>query len=128
MSAQSLYHTYDKKYRSLMGKFLPGEKVFDGIDVLEINGWKYSVSLGCWPRKDIMYAVYESKTAEAWQMFRVSLKGMETRMKLLRLRERLRKTSTLGQIEMTLEIIRIDNYIGALVRGGFLNKHYEVIK
>ena len=128
MSRESKFKAYDKKYSQ--GISLPYEDMDDGFDITEarfINRWPYVVSQH--GRQEVLAAVYSEVGAEQWQEFRVSLKGFTTREKLYRLRFRRNQFVFPTVIkDIGLEQIRIDNYIGALVRGGFLNSKYEVIK
>lgn len=70
----------------------------------------------------VKHAVYEASDAKEWQLFRVSLKGVSTNTKI----NMLINYWNMNQNELT--IIRIWNYIGALRRGGQLNKELEVLK
>lgn len=84
-----------------------------------MSGWEY-VTHG---REEIRDAVYRHQSHESWQFFRVGLHGLSTQIKLYCLawywaqgnREWVRK-------------IRIDNYLGALIRGGQLNDRLEIMK
>lgn len=61
-----------------------------------------------------------------WQKFRLSLKGLTTQRKL----DKLRRYWAQGvqSEERELRIIRIQNYINALKRGGQLSKSGEIQK
>ena len=78
--------------------------------------WKYTVS--CWNRDQIFNATRNPD----WQRFRRSLKGLQTKVKL----QRLELYLTQGVTEARQ--IRVDNYINALKRGGFLNMDLEIVK
>jgi len=92
------------------------------------NIWPWKVDQ--WPQDAVQYAVYEAENFIEWQKFRVSLKGQSTRMKILRLA--LYKAQALviyhRQEYLDVELCRVDNYLGALVRGGQLNSDYEVVR
>lgn len=75
----------------------------------------------------VQWAVYEHPTAEEWQKFRVSLKGLSTKEKLYCLAWRLAQYNKAEAI-YRLELIRVNNYLGALIRGGQLNANLEVVR
>lgn len=106
-------------------------------DAALTDSWKYTVF--SWTNEQIHQAVYLASDAEEWQLFRVSLKGLTTREKLFLLLQRMeRKVVGINQgmfvnrmdymAARDKEQCRIDNYIGALVRGGQLSKTYEVVR
>lgn len=66
-------------------------------------------------RNDVNYAVYWAPGWENWQRFRLSLKGQSIGEKL----ERLRGYWHSCNKDDTNEWIRVYNYLGALLRGGF---------
>jgi hypothetical protein len=103
---------YSKKYKSQPAT---DKEVADAKD---IEGWEFDVTY--YSVIDIAHAVYGSSSSEEWQKFRVGLKGCSTKVKLLRLERRRVAMIRLGADEADLERIRINNYIGALVRGGQL--------
>lgn len=89
--------------------------------------WIHPVSQ--WTHEQVRLAVYEAPSSDEWQQFRVSLKGQSTAMKLARLDLRyIAAQNAPNQADWELEKIRIDNYIGALRRGGFLNEDMEIVK
>jgi len=147
------FKDFDDTYRKLMGKVLAGENgITLQIRAKEIEGWDYADEIVLWSNKEIREAVYESATADAWQQFRVSLKGFSTAMKLARLENRYlairekvraayekadgeRKMLALWEVyteslavEEIREKCRIDNYIGALRRGGQLDAGFRIRK
>jgi hypothetical protein len=97
---------------------------------------EFASTLTAWTRNvvvqpqqsEVQYAVYEAPDHEEWQKFRCSLKGQSTRMKLARLHLYLEKCKAdAGSIaEMRLAQVRVDNYLGALIRGGQLNTTLHV--
>jgi len=80
----------------------------------DYTGWPFTV--GTWSQKEIQYAVYEAEGFLEWQEFRVSMKGCTTHEKLYMLD---RWLFVKGRTSW-LQKCRVDNYIGALVRGGQL--------
>ena len=95
-------------------------------------------------QRDVQYAVYHASDAPQWQLARVSLKGLPTSTKLYFL-TRLWQDKLVGlyypskrpvnalQRDISLEhsiavwtYIRINNYIGALRRGGQLDADLKV--
>ena len=124
------FKEYDKKYRHLLGRLMPYESVLHDALCGDIMRWKYQDRKKIWSVENIAYAVYTSTTAEAWQQFRVSLKNCSTQWKLKRLELRYERMLTMeaGSEERMLEECRIDNYIGALRRGGQLNTKLEVVR
>lgn len=84
-------------------------------------------------RQAIQDAVYNNEGYLDWQLFRVALKGLTTEEKLQVLQNRW-DHKTNGEVNIKTigtvidEIIRIWNYLGALVRGGQLNSKYEVVR
>lgn len=130
------FKDYDKKFGYLQGKTLAYE---DDDMHFDLEGAEYEDAwlepVKQWTREQIRHAVYFAPDAENWQRFRVSLKGFSTKQKLYRLQFRLaymqRRCSGPEWEESDMlqnEQIRIDNYIGALIRGGLLNQKLEVIK
>jgi hypothetical protein len=119
-----------KDYDKLFSKHR-GELVLKPTEVAvadKILRWDLHVVVP--PQGLVQYWVYEAPDFLEWQVFRVGLKGLPTKHKLYRLNElwenSLGERSTL-QAGMS---IRIDNYIGALVRGGLLSNDgkYTVLK
>ena len=87
-----------------------------------------------WDMKFIRFCVYEADDVENWQRFRVALKGLSTHEKLLMLRRRFEKykdsihVTSQGYPFARVEKCRVDNYLGALVRGGQLNSDHEIVR
>lgn len=133
------FKEFDKKYSKLAGTaLLQIESVGGKIakeDIAASDHWphmdrfteEYSTST-------IRYAVYEAPGAEEWQKFRVSLKGLTTREKLYALGWYYDMHVSVGSgAHMTREdwsrhILRINNYLGALKRGGQVNSQLQVVK
>jgi len=82
----------------------------------------------------IRFAVYEAPGADEWQKFRVSLKGLTTREKLYALMWYWEVHIAVGAgshkspEDWSREIIRVNNYLGALKRGGQLDSALRVVK
>jgi len=67
--------------------------------------------------RQVNEAVYYAPGWERWQIFRISLKGLSIGSKLVRLLEYWQDTE--GHSDRDVEWVRIYNYLGALLRGGF---------
>ncbi len=94
-----------------------------------IKVWRVPVE--SWIMQDVRHAVYEAPDYLEWQKFRVSMKGQSTGMKLFRLGmywASARATHGEGSVSRKIFKIRVDNYIGALVRGGQLNSKLEIVR
>lgn len=118
------FKEYDKKFSRLTATALSTiektEGVVDSERIARCNRWPHEVR--DWDQDTVQYAVYQAPRAEEWQMFRVSLKGLDTKTKLFCLDWYLEHST----YEFTP--VRVDNYIGALVRGGQLNCRLEVVR
>lgn len=120
------FQAFNKKYKHLIRTDAAEDNTMRMAAEL-MNKWPHPVNK--WTADQVRFAVYFSPGSDNWQQFRVSLKGQSTRMKLARLD--LRYIAAQGsdfESDWELEKIRIDNYIGALVRGGQLNSKLEVIR
>lgn len=116
------FKDYDKKFAKYKGQHGLSEMHLKNAAC--VHSWPYSV--GYWDKAQIKDAVYDSETAEEWQYFRVTQKGLSTQVKLYRLELRLIKHWGLEDRERQRERCRIDNYIGALVRGGQLDQQLKI--
>lgn len=123
----SYFKTFDAEFPQ--NTFLPSE---DRDAILEAAGatikWEHEYFQPSAQR--VQEAVYNVPSHREWQRFRVSLKGMSTRVKIARLDARWRKniaTRSSDDPEFALETVRIHNYIGALKRGGLLNDNLEIV-
>lgn len=85
-----------------------------------VRRWKYETH----KREAIQSAVYRAPGCAEWQFFRVGLKGLSTRHKLWCL-WKYYESGAPGS-DRWLRKIRIDNYLGALVRGGQLSETLEI--
>lgn len=115
------FKEFDKKYTTGADSDLPSSEL---VEALKITRWTYPVRQ--WSQQEVKEAVYEADGYEDWQKFRVSLKGQSTQVKLHRLAARRQAATQMSPRNRTLEMCRIDNYIGALKRGGQLGMDLEV--
>ncbi len=132
------FKDFDKKYKHLMGTGLKHVINVCGLpdDVhVDIVSWPYSHQFTeAYDHSEVRYACYEAKTALEWQKFRVSLKGLSTREKLYCLMWYWGVNITPGpgahvsKLDWQCEVIRVNNYLGALKRGGQLDQHLRVVK
>lgn len=133
---------FDKIFAELTGKGIVLCGYQDSTRLREI----IRESCMLWPFKEhftekytaemIKFAVYDEPTAWDWQRFRVSLKGLTTPEKLFCLswwwcrrvagREMISDSSVNKYTEINK--IRVNNYLGALKRGGQLDKDLRVVK
>ena len=118
---------YDKEFANLMRTDSMESEIMQSA-ALRCKKWHWEV--GQWSQLDVQEAVYKAEGYIRWQMFRVSLKGQSTHMKILRLALRKAEIEILhrGTSHLAIEQCRIDNYIGALHRGGLLNNYLEVVR
>lgn len=128
------FKEYDKKYAAYKGKLMDYElqdtlfdlSLADLVDSWDqVNGFEDTavLPLASYTQDEARQAVYWAEGAEDWQKFRVSLKGNSTCEKLYRLAHRFWVDRN-----NRFERIRIDNYIGALRRGGQLDSNNRIIK
>lgn len=116
------FKDFDKKYARFKGQHGLSERQLQEASCY--HSWPYTV--GYWDKAQIKDAVYDSESAEEWQYFRVTQKGLSTQLKLYRLEKRLVAHWGLEDRERQRERCRIDNYIGALVRGGQLDQQLKI--
>ena len=83
--------------------------------------WEYNIH----GRTEITDAVYRAKGAREWQFFRVGLHGLETNAKLYCLAWYYAHPQIPNETAW-MRKIRVDNYLGALIRGGQLNDKLEI--
>lgn len=122
-----LFKTYEHQFKDAFRT--PDEiRALDQAGSMAIEGWAHSVR--CWTTEQVRYAAYSAPDFEQWQRFRISLKGLTTRAKLLCLAQRVisKVISEPDQIVVELEWCRIDNYINSMRRGGQLDSDYKVIR
>jgi hypothetical protein len=119
------FKAYDKKYSSLRDSIPHVERTqLDTTVIKQVEKWPFTIRT--YTHEQIAKAVYDSPGSEEWQQFRVSLKGQSTHLKIFRLI--VRRHIKASEPDYWLEKIRIDNYIGALVRGGQLNSDLEIVR
>lgn len=132
------FKDFDKKYGHLKGtalKKLVEERIISAVYRSLIDQqvrWHYAGAFfEGYSREDIHNAVYVGNDADYWQQYRVGMKGLSTR-------EKLYVCAILWGVYIdddnnSMELrrvwrIRINNYIGALKRGGQLDSELRVIK
>lgn len=128
MAKGKRFKDYDAKYAKLKGTALTCIEAALGkvhsSDISSITKWDTtSLRYVTYPPETVHWAVYEHCYAEEWQQFRVSLKGLSTKEKLYCLAWRWAHGSQTHEEE-----VRINNYLGALIRGGCLSTTFEVIR
>ena len=67
---------------------------------------------------DYSRRVADAVDNEQWQRFRISLKGLTTEEKIKRLEDYME--GNFDKEELRLRLIRVDNYLKALARGGLV--------
>ena len=133
------FKDFDVKYKPFAGKGL--------VEIVRLGGHIAQDDIAAcdhWPHKDrftedysmqsIRYAVYEAPGAEEWQKFRVSLKGLTIREKLYclmwywdtHIEPGISAYESVN--EWSHQVMRINNYLGALKRGGQLDSDLRVVK
>jgi len=144
------FKEFDVVYKAYANSFTESEGAIYKIKkrASNIMGWKYVDEIEVWSHAEVRKAVYEVAGFEEWQKFRVSLKGQSTAIKLARLVERYlhireeikREVFDSGTCSanhtsyadvsnlVRWEKCRIDNYLGALRRGGLLNADFDIVK
>lgn len=133
------FKDYDQKYKRFAGTALLQIEAVGGKvnkdDIAACDHWTHTDRFTEeYSMQTIRYAVYEAPGAEEWQKFRVSLKGLTTREKLYCLNWYYDMHVSVGPgAHLTLEdwsrhILRINNYLGALKRGGQLDSVLRVAK
>jgi hypothetical protein len=118
------FKDYDKMFAQYRGTALEHIRSLGGSiatnDVRNIIKWPFGYKQ--FSNEDVRFAVYEADDFLEWQKFRVMLKGVTTREKLYAL------GWYLSMNDSDVAIIRVNNYIGALKRGGLLNDDLEVVR
>ena len=106
-------------------------KEIDENDSMKQIEDRWSITVEDWAQSFVQLCVYRAGDVEKWQRFRVCLKGLSTSEKLAFLLAYF-NTFAHRQDESTYEKekCRIDNYIGALVRGGQLSSdgQYRILQ
>lgn len=125
------FEDFNKAFSKNVIMFERDRWLYTGSTPEERDGYKrWPHHVQSWKRKQVIYAVSEHPTHRDWQKFRVAMKGTTTSQKLYMLDNWLASRAQEGDPDWETEIIRVDNYIGALVRGGLLSPSpkYEVIR
>lgn len=125
------FKLYDRRYSHLIGT-VPRE-CSDSLlrsagDLFSITFWKHRDKWKHPAINDVTHAVYEAIGYDRWQRFRVALKGWSTQQKLYFLEQYWEKYCLESCENMRIERIRVNNYIGALKRGGVLNADLQVVR
>lgn len=105
-----------KEYDKLFANYRNPPTEAELVEAKDYTCWNWVRK--AWSPQEVHHAVYEAYDFLDWQKFRVGLKGCPTNVKLLRLNNYLQEAAT-G--ELIVRRCRVDNYIGALVRGGILS-------
>lgn len=133
------FQDFNRRYAKLAGTALKTIKRIGGQipqeDIDNITEWGYREHFTeAYSAADIRYAVYESTYHDTWQQFRVSLKGLNTKEKLYALSWYWDRNIAPGtgifqsREQWQYEIIRVNNYLGALKRSGHLDADLKVSK
>ena len=124
---------YDKKFRKFAGTAL--KQVLDAENqrmmqthISVIDGWYELRFEEGYSREKIRYCVYDSPDAEIWQKFRVSLKGLNTKEKLYCLVWWYWNAHNEYATDSHRNLVRVNNYLGALKRSGHLDSKLKVSK
>lgn len=122
------FKKYDEEFANNKGKTFENIcKVYgrpaneDWMDKKSWNDFFPGWQLVIHGRSEILSAVYQAPGARDWQFFRVGLHGLSTNQKLWCLAWYYSQ-----EPKDYLHRIRIENYLGALVRGGQLNNRLEI--
>lgn len=133
------FKEFDTKYQKFAGTALLQIESVGGkiskADIAEISGWPWvNQFTEDYSTGTINFAVYKAPGAEDWQKFRVSLKGLSCREKLYALQWYWDTNITpgvsghLSAEDWSRHVVRVNNYLGALKRGGYLDSQLRVIK
>lgn len=106
------------------------ELIAEGVEMGSTEPERWPLSVTQWPQSQVQYCVYDAADAAKWQLFRVSMKNTTTVEKLKMLLayfvDECFPYAQTDKVRWEREKVRIDNYIGALVRGGQLNPKHEI--
>lgn len=130
------FKDYDKIYASFKGTALESIERVNGKvareDIDGIDRWPYIARFKDYSADVVRNAVYEDTGVQYWQKFRVSLKGLTTKEKLYCLGwywdVHISPWLMPNPDTATLDLIRVNNYISALKRGGLLDSGLRIIK
>jgi hypothetical protein len=132
------FQQFNRKYAKLAGtalKFItsvggqiPQEDI-DDLDQWDSTEYPFTED---YSHEKVRYCVYEAPDADNWQMFRVSLKGLNTKEKLYALSWWIVNASTIAHERLATnparDLVRVNNYLGALKRSGHLDANLKVAK
>lgn len=130
------FKQFDRKYAKSAGGCLHWLRDTHGVEIRQdviddLEGWAYSSSFTEeYSIATIRDAVYFAEGVEEWQQFRVSMKGLSTKEKIYCLEWwYLNRVQFVSKSETRrLNLIRVNNYLGALKRGGQLNSELQIVK
>lgn len=128
------FEHYNTKYRKLAGTALKQIESIGGPiakeDIEEFNCWDTQMwgPYLTYSQEKVEWAVYHAEGFEDWQKFRVSMKGHSTKEKLFCLGAYFVQHLSGTDRQKLIRNIRINNYLGALIRGGQLNRQLEVVR
>lgn len=128
------FEMYNRKYAHLAGTCLKNIETEGGKvakeDIAIFTSWDQDTwgYFASYSHEKVAWAVYHAEGAEEWQKWRVSMKGLSTKEKLFCLAAYYVRHINQGPRIEELRQIRINNYIGALIRGGRLNPQLEVVR
>ena len=126
---------YDRVFRNQLHTLICNLPVSDLEHAKQhVKSWEQEVTP--WDRDTVEYCVYEAPDHTDWQLFRVSIKGLSTAEKLYmlslyriwQLNETAPGTMNGEMRQISVVQCRVDNYIGALRRGGQLDENYRIVK
>lgn len=135
------FKEFDRKYKHLAGTAIKnirgvgGSIAKEDIFGFKTTGWPFwDQFTEAYSAGEINFAVYKATGAEEWQKFRVSLKGLTTCEKLYALtwywytHVECGVSGHITAENLRHEVIRVNNYLGALKRGGQLNSALKVVR
>lgn len=108
------------------------DEIIKTTEVGELPMKRWPLVVEQWSQDEVQRCVYNVADAINWQRFRVSMKRVDTHKKLHMLMAYWvdKCYYALTKDQKLIEKCRVDNYLGALVRGGQLSKDgkYEVLR
>lgn len=129
------FKAFDRMFKNQLHQLIRGVPIKELAEAAQVvKQWPDVITP--WDHDTVSYCVYEAPDHDDWQLFRVSLKGLSTAEKLYMLKEyykwQLARTAP-GQMngemrQMSVVQCRIDNYLGALRRGGQLDMENRIMK
>lgn len=117
----------EKRTHAFLRRLSDAEGISRMAHLKRRGGWPFAFRI--WDQAFVQECVYKLEDHEDWQLFRYSLKGLTTYQKLTMLWiYGISHTLPDGSGCDVVAQCRIDNYIGALKRGGQLGSKLEVLK